>query len=93
MVWNRNRLSSCVQKAYRVVSKSNTENVIDRRKLRLQRQKCREELNKKEKDAFEFVQKVFMDGRNDATLNMVKKNEKYYRLTVIESHYAVVGEH
>ena len=46
-------------KAYGIVSGLNTENVIDRIILRSERRKRREELRKKEKYVFEFVEGIF----------------------------------
>ena len=41
---------------------------------------------------FEFAHCIFIDGRNDATLTMFKENRKYFRQTIHENHYVVVGE-
>ena len=41
---------------------------------------------------FECVQDIFINGRKDVTLTIMKKNEKCYRQSIIENHHLVVGE-
>ena len=65
---------------------------MDRSKLRRERQKYRKETRNKEQELFELVDSIFVDGRKDATRTMVQVNGNYHCQTVIEDHYAIVGE-
>ena len=65
--------------------------MVDRSKLRRERQKYKE-IRNKEQELFELVDSIFVDGRKDATMTMVEVNGNYHRQTVIEEHYVIVGE-
>ena len=41
--------------------------VIDRSKVRREKEKCRQEIQKKEQQDFRFVNAIYFDGRKDAT--------------------------
>lgn len=50
-------------------------------------------IKKEEETLFSKVDGIYIDGKKDATLVMVKgQNGKYYSTVQIEEHYAVVGE-
>ena len=66
--------------------------MVDRSKLRRERQKYREEIKNNDQELFELVDSIFVDGRKDATMTMVEVNGNYHRQTVIEEHYVIVGE-
>ena len=66
--------------------------MVDRSKLRRERQKCIEEIKNNDQELFELVDSIFVDGRKDATMTMVEVNENYHRQTVIEEYYVIVGE-
>ena len=66
--------------------------MVDRSKLRRERQKYREEIRDKEQELFELVNSIFADGRKDATMTMVEVNGNYHRQSVIKKHYVIVGE-
>lgn len=76
-----------------LISETNKSMVIDRSKLRRERDKCREEIREEEKVNTQFVDAVYFDGRKDAT-QVVRygPNEKPYRSVQLEEHYSVVGE-
>ena len=66
--------------------------VIDRSKLRRERDRCREDIREKEQHNFEFVNALYFDGRKDATQIAQGPNNKHYRSVQLEEHYTVVGE-
>ena len=67
--------------------------VIDRSKLRREKEKCRKEIQKEEQQKFRFVNAIYFDGRKDATQMVVKgPNDKHYRSIQLEEHYTAVGE-
>ena len=67
--------------------------VIDHQKLRRERERCREEIRKKEQENFNFVGGLYLDGRKDGTQTILKgPNEKHYRSVQLEEHYTLVGE-
>ena len=70
------------------------ENVIDRSKLKRERQKCRQKLREDEKCNFEIVNAIYVDGRKNATLTTIEtiSDSKFYPKTEIEEHYVIVGE-
>ena len=67
--------------------------MIDRSKLRRERKKCRQEIQKEEQQNFRFVIAIYFDGRKDATRMVVQgPNNKHYRSVRIEEPYTAVGE-
>ena len=66
--------------------------VIDRSKLRRERQKYRNEIRKAEEGLFEIVDGIYIDGRKDATLVVTDSDGKMYMQTDLEEHYGIVGE-
>ena len=85
-------IASASSKAFGIVTKEDKRYVVDRSKLRKERQKYREEIRNKEQELFELVDSIFVDGRKGATMIMIAANENYHRQTVIEEHYVIVGE-
>ena len=85
-------IASATLKAFGIVTEEDKRYVVDRSKLRRERQKYREEIKNKEQELFALVDSIFVDGRKDATMTMVEVNESYHRQTVIEEHYVIVGE-
>ena len=67
-------------------------NVIDRSKLRRERQKYRKEIQIEEELQSGAVDGIYIDGRKDATILSVKQGNSYHRKTIIEEHYVLVGE-
>ena len=54
--------------------------VIDRSKLRRERERCRAEIRKKEQENFKLVNAIYFDGRKDATqVTMQGPNDTFYR--------------
>ena len=69
------------------------ENVIDRSKLKRERQKCKQKFREDEKCNFEIVNAIYVDGRKNATLTTIETSDsKFYPKTEIEEHYVIVGE-
>ena len=67
--------------------------VIDRSKLRRERDRCREDIREKEQHNFEYVNALYFGGRKDATQMVAQgPNNKHYRSVQLEEHYTVVGE-
>ena len=50
-------------KAFGIVTEEDKRHVVDRSKLRRERQKYREEIRNKEQELFESVDSIFVDGR------------------------------
>ena len=85
-------IASATLKAYGIVTEEDKGYVVDRSKLRRERQKYREEIRNKEQELFELVDSIFVDRRKNATMTMVEVNGNYHCQTVIEEHYVIVGE-
>ena len=85
-------IATAILKAFGIVTDTNKTNVIDRSKLRRERQKYREEIQKDEELQFGAVDGIYIDGRKDATIISVKKGKSYYRKTIIEEHCVLVIE-
>ena len=67
--------------------------VIDRSKLRRERERCRTEIREKEQENFKLVNAIYFDGRKDATqITIQGPNDKYYRSVQLEDHYTLIGE-
>ena len=61
--------------------------VIDRSKLRREREKFRQKIQKEEQQNFRYVNAIYFDGRKDATQRVVQgPNEKHYRSVQLEEH-------
>ena len=84
--------ASATLKALAIVTEKDKRYVVDRSKLRSEKQKYREEIRNKKQELFELVDSIFVDGRKDATMTMVEVNGNYHRQTVIEEHYVIVEE-
>ena len=68
-------------------------NGMFRNKLRYQIDLYRKRVQKEEGENFTKVDAIYIDGKKDATLVMLKgNNEKFYHSVQIEEHYAIVGE-
>ena len=85
-------IATATLKAFGIATDTNKTNVIDRSKLRRERQKYREEIQKDEELQFGAVDGIYIDGRKDATIISVKQGNSYHRKTIIEEHYVLVGE-
>ena len=85
-------IATATLKAFGIVTDTNKTNVIVRSELRRERQKYREEIQKDEELQFGAVNGIYIDGRKDATIISVKQGNSYYRKTIIEEHYVLVGE-
>ena len=85
-------IASATLKAFEIVTEEDKRYVVDKSKLRRERQKYREEIRNNEQELFELMDSIFVDGRKDATMTMVDLNGNYYRPTDIEEHYVIVGE-
>ncbi|KAL4718111.1 hypothetical protein ACJJTC_005692 [Scirpophaga incertulas] len=64
--------------------------VIDRSKLRRERNKTRQELQKQVN--LKDISALYFDGRKDKTLKIIKKGNRNYRKVMIEEHTALVQE-
>ena len=86
--------ASATLKAFEIVTEEDKRYMVDRSKLRRERQKYREEIRNKEQELFELTDSVFVNGRKDAAMTMIKIDVNYHRQTVIdnEKHYVIVGE-
>lgn len=79
-------------KDFGIVTDTDTTYVIDRSKLRRERQKYREEIQEEEEKLFQMVDGIYIDGKKDATMVTTEHNGKIYRRTDLEEHYVIVGE-
>ena len=76
-----------------LVTEDDKTRIIDRSKLRRERERCRNEIRSKEQQNFGLVNAVYLDGRKDATQIVAQDpSEKHYRSVQLEEHYTVVGE-
>ena len=77
-------IASATLKAFGIVTEEDERYVVDRSKLRRERQNYKEEIRNKEQELFELVDSIFVDERKDATMTMVEVSGNYYRQTVIK---------
>ena len=71
-------IGSATLKDFGVVTEYDASLVIDRSKLRRERQKYRDEIRKAEEGLFEIVDGIYIDGRKDATLVVTESDGKMY---------------
>lgn len=72
-----------------MIKKNNTRLVIDRSKVRRERQKFRQSLKAEKCDV---ITSVYFDGRKDQTLTKVKVNDRWYSDKKSEEHFVVLAE-
>ena len=75
-----------------LITEDNKTNVIDRSKLRRERERCRNEIREEEKENFQYVDALYFDGRKDATQTLLQGPNGKHRSVQLEEHYTVVGE-
>ena len=63
-------IASATLKAFGIVAEEKKRYMMDRSKLRREKQKYREEIRNKEQELFELVDSIFENGRKDATITM-----------------------
>ena len=71
-------IGSATLKDFGVVTEYDASLVIDRSKLRRERQKYRDEIRKAEEGLFKIVDEIYIDGRKDATLVVTESDGKMY---------------
>ena len=72
-------IASAVLKDFGVIDDGNLADVIDRSKLRRERQKYRQKLRDDEECNFEIVDANYVDGRKDVTLTAIEtEDSKFY---------------
>lgn len=82
-------IASSALKDYGVISHEDKSDVVDRSKLRRERQKLRKESQDQESSK---LVSLYFDGRKDKTLVQEKKGDKYFKATKVEDHYVLVQE-
>jgi hypothetical protein len=82
-------LSSALMQDLGLVCETNTEKVIDRNKVRRERERHRKEL---QANISAEVQGLYFDGRKDKTRTQTKKGDKYYGSIVKEEHISLIQE-
>ena len=86
-------VASSVLQDVGMIDEANNSFVIDRSKLRRERERCRKEIQQKEVENFKFIDGLYLDGRKDATLVMTKApTGKCCLTTALEEHFVLVGE-
>ena len=86
-------LANAVLKDVGLVTENDKKLVIDKNKLRRERQKYREDIRQNQSKFFHMINGVYVDGRKDATLITSQlDNGKSYQSMHLEEHYVMVGE-
>ena len=86
-------LANAVLKDVGLVTENDKKLVIDKNKLRRERQKYREDIRQNQSKFFHMINGVYVDGRKDATLTTSQlDNGKSYQSMHLEEHYVMVGE-
>lgn len=74
-----------------IINKNDSSRIIDRNKVRRERQKARKVLQEKKK--LSSIRSLFFDGRKDKTLVFSKMDTgRWRRRTVDESHICMIAE-
>jgi len=85
-------IATATLKDFGVITENETL-VIDRSKLRRERNKYRLERQKEEESLYQLVDALFVDGRKDATMTCTQSEDgKSHPSINLEEHYVLVGE-
>ena len=82
-------ISLATLKALGLFTDSNKTQVIDRSKLRKQKQKYKKEIRKEGKLQFDLVHEIYLYGQKDARIANVKQGANYHRKAINEQHYVI----
>jgi hypothetical protein len=85
-------IASSVLKDFGVVSQENSVNVIDRSKVRRERKRVRNQLQKDSVDQNATISALYFDGRKDSTLVRENKKGSFYRATKVEEHIVLLAK-
>ncbi|VEN46785.1 unnamed protein product [Callosobruchus maculatus] len=83
-------ISSALLQDIGFISETDTSKVIDRNKVRREREKHRKELQGA--NISHIVEGLYFDGRKDKTRVQTKKGNKYYSSIIKEEHIALIQE-
>ena len=86
-------IASAVLKDTKIITEENTEEVIDRSKIRRERKKTRTQVTEDKESA---VNKspicIFFDGKKDKTLYQMQKGNKKHKQEIVEEHITLLEE-
>ena len=85
-------LANAVSTAVGLITERQKKFVIDKSKLRRERQTYREQICQDQAIFCGQVNGAYVDGRKDATLTTCLESGKIYQLTCLEKHIIMVGE-
>ena len=68
------------------------DNVIDKNKLRREKQTVREQLQNDDAISIDAVKDISFDGRKDETLCSVKKGPKFRTVVMPQEHYVILSD-
>ena len=85
-------IASAVLKDFGIIAENDMTFVVDRSKLRRERNRHREAIRQKELESYSKVDSIYVDGRKDATITLGVVDEKTYRRTELEEHCVVIGQ-
>ncbi|XP_031339105.1 uncharacterized protein LOC116167737 isoform X3 [Photinus pyralis] len=84
-------IASALLKDLDIISQKDKSKIIDRSKLRRERQKMREDLQKLENPDSPLLG-LYFDGRKDKTIIQEERGNKRYRKTITEEHIVLLAE-
>jgi hypothetical protein len=85
-------IASSVLLDYGIITSEDYSEVIDRSKLRRERQKVREALRAESVNSSVAVCGLYFDGRKDKTLRQEEAGGKLHRRSVVEEHVSLIQE-
>jgi len=85
-------IATSVLKDHGIVSSKDSTFVVDKNKLRRERERQRKVIQKEEQQTIHLINGFYIDGRKDATLMTKEINGRYHRHVELEEHYVIVGE-
>lgn len=83
------KIATAVLTDFKLISPNNTSNVIDRSKIRREREKFRDSLQEGKRLV---LKSVYFDGRKDRTLKMEKIDGRVHKRSVVEEHLVLIEE-
>lgn len=85
-------IASAVLQDFGLISPDDSQNVIDKSKIRRERMRKRNILQDMQASEGGDLRSLYFDGRKDVTITNVRKGSKWYKQNAVEEHISLIEE-